>query len=70
MTDNETVQAIFDYMQKRAESEGMSHELDCDFYGEFFGKGMRDFFGVIISDDGRLLQDKQNPDFFETYFNK
>jgi len=70
MDNNETVQTIFDYMQKRAESEGVSHELGLNFYSTSLGKGVREFFGLTISNDGHLIEDKQNPEFFKTYLNK
>ena len=70
MDNNGTVQAIFDYMQKRAESEGVPHDLDLNFYSDFLDKGMTEFFGVIISNEGYLVEDTQNPEFFKSYFNK
>jgi len=68
MSNTEMAQAVWDYMNQRAESEGVPHDLGLDFYSVCLEGGMRDFFGVIVSDDGcRLLKDEQNPEFFKTY---
>lgn len=61
---------IFNYMTKRAAFEKMPHELTEAFYLGGLQIGCRNFFGVDVDDDGRVLGDFQNKKFFEIWKSK
>ena len=55
-----------EYMNFRAQQEGMKHELDVEFYLEGLMAGIQFFFG-IYHDGEFLTEDIQNPDAFEKW---
>jgi len=67
MDTKEIAMHVFVYMYERAEFEGVSHSLNEAFYQGLMDQGMRNFFGLIISEDGELLRDEQNPTFFAQF---
>lgn len=49
------------YMRARAQVEGVRYSLCPSFFDAAFDHGFRKFFGVIVSDDGRVCADEQEP---------
>jgi len=52
---------LFDYMKIRSKVEKQKWELSKDYLEGFYDKGVRDFFGVQLSDGGFILTDNQQP---------
>jgi hypothetical protein len=55
------------YMKARAAFEGVEWKLTDSYLRRHFERGFRTFFGVTLGDDGSLLADDQQPDFFAKY---
>lgn len=55
------------YMSSRAKFENVKWELTEKDLRGYFQKGIRNFFGVIVSDDGDLIEDNEQPSFFMSY---
>jgi hypothetical protein len=55
------------YMKKRAVHEGVEWALTEGFLQHYFDRGTRCFFGVEIDDEGQLLRDEQQTEFFKRY---
>jgi hypothetical protein len=64
---NRSQPEIMQYMEARARDEGMKHDLTEDWYSAALKMGIRSFFGVEVTSDGRVLTDEQNPSFFEKW---
>jgi hypothetical protein len=54
------------YMKIRSETEGVEWKLNEFYLDEWFNDGCRQFFGVLLNDDGNLIGDDQEP--FEGFF--
>jgi hypothetical protein len=54
-------------MKSRAAFEGVEWSLTTAYLQRHFDQGIRTFFGVDIDENGDLLSDSQQPDFFEKY---
>ena len=67
MTTQEVVQGLHDYLKFRFFKENRQVNLDLSFYTRHFKDGVRGFFGVIVNEEGELLEDRQNPDAFKLY---
>ena len=67
MTTQEVVQELYDYLKFRFNKEGRETDLDLQFIARHFKDGVRGFFGVIVNDEGELLEDRQNPETFKLY---
>ena len=61
------VKSLYDYLMARAAYEKVDWALSKEFFTCGFDFGIRGFFGVQIDDDGTLLNDVQQPEFFATY---
>jgi len=70
MEDKEIATRVFVYMYERAEFEGVSFQLSPEFFESLVERGMRNFFGFIVSDEGEPLRDEQNPVFFKKFINE
>ena len=55
------------YMKARAKFENVEWLLTEDNLSPYYDKGVRNFFGVEIDDEGTLLEDQQQPSFFHSY---
>jgi hypothetical protein len=55
------------YMKARAKFENVEWLLTEDNLSPYYDKGVRNFFGVEIDDEGNLLEDQQQPSFFNSY---
>lgn len=56
---------LVNYMKKRAAFEGVSWELPAEYLENFFvQKGTRIFFGVVLDDLGNILEDRNQPEFY------
>lgn len=61
---------LIEYMKSRAEYEGIKWTLEDSFVENFFvQKGTRIFFGVILDDLGNVLEDRQQPAFYNSWRN-
>jgi hypothetical protein len=59
---------LIEYMKKRAEHEGVKWTLEDSFVENFFvQKGTRIFFGVVLDDLGNILEDRQQPTFYNNW---
>lgn len=58
---------IYYYMKERAAHENMKFELDKKFFLNHFTIGVRRFFNVYLNDDGQIIRDTENPEFFKYY---
>lgn len=58
---------LHDYMVYRASSEGRAYTLTPEDLQELYDDGARIFFGVEISEDGKLLRDVENPETFHIF---
>lgn len=58
---------IYNYIKARAHWEEVKFALDKSFFEAAFEVGTRRFFGVLLDDNGNLLEDDQFPEFFENY---
>jgi|TARA_B100002003_G_scaffold79556_1_gene74376 hypothetical protein len=67
MTTQEVVQGLHDYLKFRFFKENRQVNLDLNFFTRHFKDGVRGFFGVIVNDEGELLEDRQNPETFKLY---
>jgi len=53
---------LIKYLKGRAQIEGVSFELSQkEFFEPYFRKGVRNFFGICVDDNGFLLYDEQEP---------
>lgn len=60
---------LYEYMKERAKSENVKFDLDLNFFEMNYRLlGVKTFFGVTIDNNGKILQDIQNPVFFVQYF--
>jgi hypothetical protein len=55
------------YMKARANFEKVQWLITEEDLSEYFNKGVRNFFGVEIDDNGNLIEDQQQPSFFKSY---
>ena len=58
---------IFDYMKARAESENVEHALPIGWYFTHLFMGVRSFFNVKVTKEGKVISDDENPAFFERW---
>ena len=66
--DETKIDKLFDYLCLRAEQvEGIEFDEDFDKMVNQFDMGVREFFGVLIDDDGDFLEDTKYPMFFDSY---
>lgn len=56
-------------MTVRASYENVKWELTENDLLPYFNKGVRSFFGVVVDDCGNLVDDEQQPSFFNSYKN-
>ena len=56
--------ALDAYMRFRAAQEGMRYDLTPEWLRQGIMTGCRAFFGVVISEDGKLVEDVQQPELF------
>jgi hypothetical protein len=62
---------LIEYMKSRAEYEGVKWTLEDSFIENFFiQKGTRIFFGVVLDDLGNILEDRQQPIFYNNWGDK
>jgi hypothetical protein len=61
------VRKLIAYMKYRAKSEGTLWEMTDDYMAAYFNVGVRQFFKVLVADDGTLICDVENPVAFESY---
>ena len=61
------VKSLYDYLMARAAYEKVGWALSMEFFTCGFDFGIRSFFGVLIDDEGTLLTDVQQPEFFSSY---
>ena len=55
------------YMKVRAKFENAKWELTDQQLSFFHKKGIRNFFGVLLDDNGNILEDTKQPSFFKSY---
>jgi hypothetical protein len=67
MTNHETALALDKYMTWRAAKEGVSYELDPDFFQRALYEFVRTFFGVLVDYETGLIEDEPQPGLFEEY---
>jgi hypothetical protein len=53
-------------MEFCAKREGVRHEFPSAFYAYHIKGGCRTFFGVTVANDGRIIDDEQNPEAFRS----
>lgn len=59
---------LVNYMKERAIFEGVSWQVPDDYLENLFvQKGTRIFFGVVLDDLGNILEDRNQPEFYETF---
>jgi len=54
-------------MKARANFEKVKWELTEKDLTGYFQQGIRNFFGVVIDNDGNLIEDNEQPSFFMNY---
>jgi hypothetical protein len=54
-------QNLHQYVAYRAKAEGLPYDLDAEFFDSHFVRGVRQFFGVTLDDQGKIVSDDQNP---------
>jgi hypothetical protein len=64
---SKTLDRLVVYMRSRAEFENLKWELTEKDLRGYFEKGIRNFFGVVVSDNGDLIEDNEQPSFFMSY---
>ena len=53
---------LIKYLKSRAQIEGVPFKLSQkEFFEPYFRKGVRNFFGICVDDNGFLLYDEQEP---------
>lgn len=58
-------------MKERAKSENVEFGLDLNFFEmNYRMKGVKNFFGATIDENGTILRDINNPSFFMKYNSK
>lgn len=62
-----TLDKLVLYMESRAKFENLKWELTEKDLRGYFEKGIRNFFGVVVSDKGDLIEDNEQPSFFMSY---
>lgn len=58
---------LVEYMKCRAKFEKAKWELTEDDLFVYFRQGVRNFFGVVVDDNGELVEDQEQPSFFNSY---
>ena len=59
---------LIKYMKARADFEENEWDIPDSYIDTLFvQKGTRIFFGVVLDDLGRILEDRQNPEFYNKY---
>jgi hypothetical protein len=58
---------LVEYMKARARYEKTYWRMTDEFMEECFDLGIRLFFGVELDEDGDLVNDYQQPEFFDHY---
>jgi hypothetical protein len=58
---------LVQYMKERAKFENLKWELTEKDLSGYFYHGIRNFFGVVVDDDGNLIEDNEQPSFFNSY---
>lgn len=53
--------SLHSYLYHRAAYEKETYNLDASFYQHAFDDGIREFFGVYLDDEGRIMFDMQEP---------
>jgi hypothetical protein len=61
------VRKLSEYMEARAKFEGVEWAMPELLLQTAFNEGVRSFFGVELSETGKLLADHQQPQFFRRY---
>jgi hypothetical protein len=62
-----TTSKLAQYMSARANFENVNWGLSDEWLETGFLIGIRCFFGVDLDDNGNLLEDYQQPSFFQSY---
>lgn len=57
----DTAYTLHAYIGERALREGVAYALDADYFLAWLWQGYRLFFGVLVSEDGALVEDQQEP---------
>ena len=65
-----SIENIYNYLKIRAFSEGENFELDVEYFEQLFNDGIREFFGVKVNDEGEMIEDTIQPQFFSIWRNK
>ena len=65
-----SIDNIYNYLKIRAFSEGENFELDLEYVEELFNDGIREFFGVKVNDEGEMIEDTIQPQFFSNWRKK
>ena len=65
-----SIENIYNYLKIRAFSEGENFELDLEYVEELFNDGIREFFGVKVNDEGEMIEDTIQPQFFSIWRKK
>lgn len=60
------VTKLIQYMKARAKFENQEWELTENDLTTIFDQGCRSFFGVVVDENGNLLEDQQQPSFFRS----
>lgn len=60
---------LYRYMIKRAAFEKVPFEFDVTTFERWFDAGIRLFFGVELDENGTILGDRQQREFFRRYQN-
>ena len=67
---------LISYLKKRSWVEEVNFELDDKFFTNHFNNGIRNFFGVTVSESGFPIFDEQQPydtfhrDYMMDYYSK
>ena len=65
-----SIENIYNYLKIRAFSEGENFELDVEYFEQLFNDGIREFFGVKVNDEGEMIEDTMQPQFFSIWRKK
>ena len=65
-----SIENIYNYLKIRAFSEGENFELDVEYFEQLFNDGIREYFGVKVNDEGEMIEDTIQPQFFSIWRNK
>jgi len=63
----EQSEILDEYMSFRAECEDVAYQLTPAFFEEALRFGCRSFFGIVLSEEGEIVGDTQNPMAFREW---